>query len=235
LAAGGDVGMSDHDSSSLDPDEIKLKFKRWNDRYEKVEHGLESVRLNVLGSSNGMKAIKEAEKKELAEQKKEETLKRQALEKRVQLDLEAGLSVKNIRHNYRPVAFLILFDGDTMLEHAMELLRKQVSIVVNTGRPGVDQAVIVLTSPGGSVSAYGLASSQLIRIRKAGIQLVVCVDTVAASGGYMMASVADTICAAPFASKSHTSHHATLRILARIDPSSCTNANYLLFCLFVFK
>eukprot|EP00978_Attheya_sp_CCMP212_P017119 scaffold45436_cov49-Attheya_sp.AAC.4 len=195
-AAGSDVGHGD----SQDPDEIKLTLKRWNDRYEKFQPGLESVRLNVLGSSsNGMKAIKEAEKKELAEQKKEETSKRQALEKRVELDLEAGLSVKNIRHNYRPVAFLILFDGDTMLEHAMELLRKQVSIVVNTGRPGVDQAVIVLTSPGGSVSAYGLASSQLIRIRQAGIELVVCVDTVAASGGYMMASVADTICAAPFA------------------------------------
>eukprot|EP00978_Attheya_sp_CCMP212_P009135 scaffold21500_cov58-Attheya_sp.AAC.6 len=91
-----------------------------------------------------------------------------------------------------------------MLEHAMELLRKQVSIVVNTGHPGIDQAIIVLTSPGGSsVSAYGLASSQLIRICKACIQLVICVDTVAVSGGYMMASVFDMICAAPFASTSH--------------------------------
>jgi hypothetical protein len=52
---------------------------------------------------------------------------------------------------------------------------------------------------GGAVSQYGLAASQLVRIRKAGIHLTVCVDTVAASGGYMMASVADRICAAPFA------------------------------------
>eukprot|EP00978_Attheya_sp_CCMP212_P033636 scaffold136730_cov54-Attheya_sp.AAC.3 len=158
--------------------------------------------INVLGSSisNGMKEIKESEKKELAKQKKEETSKRKALEKRVQLDLEAGLSVKNICHNYRPVAFLILFDGDTMLEHAMELIgRQEVSTVVNTGRPGIDQAVIVLTTSGGSISDYGLASSQLIRIFKAGIQLIICVDTVTTSGGYMMASVFDKICATPFA------------------------------------
>eukprot|EP00978_Attheya_sp_CCMP212_P009125 scaffold21499_cov60-Attheya_sp.AAC.3 len=89
-----------------------------------------------------------------------------------------------------------------MLEHAMELIRRQkVSIVVNTGRPGIDQAVIVLTTSGGSISDYGLASSQLIRIRKAGIQLIICIDTVATSGGYMIASVFDKICAAPFARK----------------------------------
>jgi serine protease SohB len=73
-----------------------------------------------------------------------------------------------------------------------------VGMVVHCARPGVDQAVIVLTSPGGAVSSYGLAASQLIRLRKAGIKLVACVDTVAASGGYMMAAVADVIYAAPF-------------------------------------
>ena len=130
--------------------------------------------------------------------KEEEKKKRDELEKRVQKDLEAGLTVRNMRRNYRPVAFLVRFDGDTMLS-SMELLRKQVSIIVNCGRAGVDRAVVVITSPGGAVSPYGLAASQLVRIRKAGIQLVVCVDTVAASGGYMMAAVGDTVCAAPFA------------------------------------
>lgn len=62
------------------------------------------------------------------------------------------------------------------------------------------EVVILLESPGGGVSDYGLAASQLMRLRdELGIRLTVCVDKVAASGGYMMASVADTILAAPFA------------------------------------
>ncbi len=56
-----------------------------------------------------------------------------------------------------------------------------------------------MTSPGGFVSSYGFAASQLERIRKAGVTLAVCIDTVAASGGYMMACIAHTIVAAPFA------------------------------------
>ncbi|KAG7339260.1 peptidase S49 family protein [Nitzschia inconspicua] len=75
----------------------------------------------------------------------------------------------------------------------------QVSVVVSLAKPGHDKCVVSLTSPGGAVSQYGLAASQLVRIRKAGIHLTVCVDSIAASGGYMMASVADQIYAAPFA------------------------------------
>jgi serine protease SohB len=65
------------------------------------------------------------------------------------------------------------------------------------GREPIRQLVVV-TSPS-SISPYGLAASQLLRIRKSGIKLVVCVDTIAASGGYMMASVGDQIYAAPLA------------------------------------
>lgn len=56
-----------------------------------------------------------------------------------------------------------------------------------------------LESPGGVVHGYGLAASQLQRLRQAGVRLTVAVDKVAASGGYMMACVADRIVAAPFA------------------------------------
>ena len=96
------------------------------------------------------------------------------------------------------MVFYISFDGD-LLVSGLELLRKQVSLVVNLAKPGRDRCVVAVTSPGGAVSQYGLAASQLVRIRKAGIHLTCCVDTVAASGGYMMASVANEICAAPFA------------------------------------
>ena len=183
---------SDYDDENR---EVRVQFKRLNDRYEKAEDALNKVHLNVLGD---MKEVREAQRKEDKARKEEEKKKREELEKRVQKDLEAGLTIRNMRRNYRPVAFVVHFEGDTMLS-SMELLRKQVSIIVNCGRAGVDRAVIVITSPGGAVSPYGLAASQLVRIRKAGIQLVVCVDTVAASGGYMMASVGDIVCAAPFA------------------------------------
>ncbi len=62
-----------------------------------------------------------------------------------------------------------------------------------------DEVVIKLTSPGGMVNSYGLLSSQLLRLRNKGIYLTVCVDSVAASGGYLMACVANKIVAAPFA------------------------------------
>ena len=62
-----------------------------------------------------------------------------------------------------------------------------------------DEIVVNLESSGGMVHSYGLAASQLDRIKKQNIPLTVCVDKVAASGGYMMACVADKILAAPFA------------------------------------
>ena len=62
-----------------------------------------------------------------------------------------------------------------------------------------DEVLVRLESPGGMVHAYGLASSQLARLKHAQIPLTICVDKVAASGGYMMACLADKLVAAPFA------------------------------------
>jgi serine protease SohB len=59
--------------------------------------------------------------------------------------------------------------------------------------------VVKLDSPGGTVTGYGLAASQLQRIKDRGVKLTVLIDQVAASGGYMMAVVAHNIYAAPFA------------------------------------
>jgi serine protease SohB len=66
-------------------------------------------------------------------------------------------------------------------------------------RAGRDQIVLRLESPGGMVHGYGLAAAQLARLRDAGFHLTVCVDKVAASGGYMMACIAQEVIAAPFA------------------------------------
>lgn len=62
-----------------------------------------------------------------------------------------------------------------------------------------DEVVLVLNTGGGTVTGYGLAAAQLARLKPAGVNLTVCVEQVAASGGYMMACVADRILSAPFA------------------------------------
>ena len=93
--------------------------------------------------------------------------------------------------------FVLNFDGD-MLASQVASLREEISALLPEAGEG-DEVLVCLESPGGLVHGYGLAASQLQRIRDAGITLTIAVDKVAASGGYMMACVADKIIAAPFA------------------------------------
>ncbi len=92
--------------------------------------------------------------------------------------------------------FLLNFKGDIRAS-AVDQLREEITTVLSHATEN-DEVVVRLESAGGMVHSYGLAASQLDRIRKHGIPLTVCVDKVAASGGYMMACVADKILAAPF-------------------------------------
>ncbi len=80
----------------------------------------------------------------------------------------------------------------------VESLRREVDIITQIATPK-DEVVVRIDSPGGSVNGYGHAASQLLRVHSVGIPLTICVDEVAASGGYMCAAVADKIIAAPFA------------------------------------
>ena len=93
--------------------------------------------------------------------------------------------------------FLMNFEGD-LRASATEDLSDQISQVLAVAQ-AQDEVLLCLESPGGLVSGYGLAASELNRIKSAGIKLNICVDKVAASGGYMMACVADKLYAAPFA------------------------------------
>lgn len=93
--------------------------------------------------------------------------------------------------------FVLDFDGDIKAS-AVEQLRQEVSAILLVAKPG-DEVVLKLESPGGMVHGYGLAASQLQRLKEHKLNLTVCVDKIAASGGYMMASIADTIVSAPFA------------------------------------
>jgi serine protease SohB len=97
----------------------------------------------------------------------------------------------------RPRCFVIDFKGD-LKASAVPSLREEVSAVLDVATTD-DQVVVRLENHGGLVHEHGLAASQLARIRDRDIPLIVCVDKVAASGGYLMACVASTIYAAPFA------------------------------------
>jgi serine protease SohB len=93
--------------------------------------------------------------------------------------------------------YVLDFDGDIKAS-ATESMRHEITALL-TLATAKDEVVLRLESGGGMVHSYGLASSQLARIRQAGIPLTVCIDKVAASGGYMMACIGNKIISAPFA------------------------------------
>ena len=101
------------------------------------------------------------------------------------------------QEGHKKNVYVLNFDGD-INAHQTDNLREEITALLQVVTPE-DEVVVKVESPGGVVHGYGLAASQLLRIRDRGISLTVCVDRVAASGGYMMAVVANKIVAAPFA------------------------------------
>ncbi|EKM5760376.1 protease SohB [Cronobacter turicensis] len=97
----------------------------------------------------------------------------------------------------KPTLYVLDFKG-SIDAHEVTALREEVTAVLAVAKPA-DEVLLRLESPGGVVHGYGLAASQLQRLRERQIPLTVAVDKVAASGGYMMACVANKIVAAPFA------------------------------------
>ena len=125
------------------------------------------------------KKLNKAKKKQLSDEKK-------AIKKAAELDTPK-----------RSKVYVLNFDGNISAS-AVGHLREEITAVLTQATPN-DEVLLKLESSGGMVHSYGLASSQLDRLRKKNVPLTVCVDKVAASGGYMMACVADKILAAPFA------------------------------------
>ncbi len=97
----------------------------------------------------------------------------------------------------KPRTFVLDFKGD-MRASAVASLREEISALLQVAKPG-DDVLLKLENPGGTVHEHGLAASQLLRVKQRGFPLTVAVDKVAASGGYLMACVADRLIAAPFA------------------------------------
>ncbi|MFN7454531.1 MAG: protease SohB [Pseudobdellovibrionaceae bacterium] len=125
------------------------------------------------------------------EERKVEKKKRKAEQK------EKEKTQKQNPSQHEKRVFVLNFEGD-LHAHQVESLREEITAILQTATTE-DEVVIKLESPGGVVHGYGLAASQLARFRERGIPLTVCVDKVAASGGYMMAVLGNKILAAPFA------------------------------------
>ncbi|MFC6635416.1 protease SohB [Microbulbifer taiwanensis] len=190
-----------------------------NDRYEQFKETLLEAVMDKHEFSRRRKQLtrdKKAQEKALAKKHKAEQKKKpqqkvlqsglESTETPVpgqgEADAEAGEQHTPAVITEKPAGerkriYVMHFDGDIKAS-ALSQLREEITAVLEVAEPG-DEVVVCLESPGGMVANYGLAASQLARVRSAGILLTIAVDKVAASGGYMMACVADRILAAPFA------------------------------------
>lgn len=155
-----------------------IEIRNLNDKYEHIGKTLTSV---VEGPEETKQRHKDEKK---ADKQKKKAEKKQS---------KKGDSDKETRKRL----YVLDFDGDIKAS-AADNLREEISAVLPQVREG-DEILVKVESPGGLVHGYGLAASQLQRIRNAGVPLTIAVDKVAASGGYMMACVADRIISAPFA------------------------------------
>jgi len=124
-------------------------------------------------------------------------LDKEQLKKKAKADKKAAKAEKKQDKEDDRRLFVIDFKG-SMDAHEVDHLREEVTAVLCNAEEG-DEVLVKIESGGGVVHGYGLAASQLQRIKDKGIPLTACVDKVAASGGYMMACVADKVYAAPFA------------------------------------
>ncbi|KGK41579.1 peptidase [Nitrincola sp. A-D6] len=156
-----------------------VEVKNLNDKYKEMYEALEEA---VLDDELLRQRIKQERKQEKADAK----ARRKAAKK------------GELEETDKKRIYVLDFDGDISAS-ATDNLREEVTAILAIARPEIDEVVLNLESPGGMVHAYGFASSQLERLRRKQINLTVCVDKVAASGGYMMACIANKILAAPFA------------------------------------
>ncbi len=157
----------------------KITVKRLNSHYDQMAR---LMKYEMLPTNGQKQAIKEERKKRKAEKK--EAKKREKTE-----DEDTQSERKRI--------FTITFKGD-ILASAVQSIREEITAILMIVQED-DEVVLKLESSGGAVHAYGLAASQLTRLKDKNIPITVCVDKVAASGGYMMACVGNRILAAPFA------------------------------------
>lgn len=148
----------------------RLSVEHLNDS---VRQRTDAIRRTILGKRESRKLVKER--------------KKEAKRKKAKADPA----------NRRRRVFVLDFKGDIRAT-ATASLREEISAIIEIAEEG-DEVLLRLENTGGAVHEHGLAASQLLRLRARGIPLIVAVDKVAASGGYLMACAGDRIVAAPFA------------------------------------
>jgi serine protease SohB len=178
VTAAGSKGKKKHDKGHIEVTKLNDKFKEMADT-------LRHAALDKLSLKQEQKNEKKKRKLEQKERKKS------SKEQSGEHDESSPVASSKKR------VFVLDFHGDIKAS-ATESLRQEITSVLSLATEK-DEVVVKVESGGGLVHSYGLASSQLARITDRKIPLTVCVDKVAASGGYMMACVADKILAAPFA------------------------------------
>ena len=156
-----------------------IEVRDLNEKYRQIGDSIK----HMVVEPDELKALKKAQKKA------DKQLAKQAKKKSGKPAESAGERRKRL--------YVLNFEGD-LKASAVDNLREEISAVLPQIVPG-DEMLVKVESPGGLVHSYGLAASQLRRIRDAQVPLTIAVDKVAASGGYMMACVANQIVAAPFA------------------------------------
>lgn len=148
-----------------------IEIERMNDRLTELRHAIDQT---VMPRTKYKKAAKQEAKA------------------RKEADKESAKTDEDRRR-----LWVLDFKGDLQGSH-VDNLRQEITAVLLAATER-DEVLVKVESAGGLVHAYGLAASQLARVKEAGVRLTAAVDRVAASGGYMMAAVADRIIAAPFA------------------------------------
>ncbi|CAL4326343.1 protease SohB [Buchnera aphidicola] len=161
---------------------IKNTFKITvlNDHYKDIKNNVFLSTMNSFEKKIWLKKEKEKNKKNNKEEKKK-ILQNQA----------------QYFRNKKKVLYVLDFKGGVYANEVIGL-REEISAILSVANQK-DEVLLRLESSGGVIHGYGLAASQLNRLREKGIRLIVSVDKIAASGGYMMACVADYIVSAPFA------------------------------------
>lgn len=187
LIVGSSMARGRRGSAADSPESGDIVITKYNECLEDFE---EALSISRLEPAMRKQAGKERKARDKAERKAAKLAAKKAKRQR-------GKGETLVPENPLPRTFVLDFDGDIRAS-SVEKLRREITAVL-TSATSDDEVLLRLDSGGGTVNGYGLGAAQLDRIRKRRIPLVICVDKVAASGGYMMACVADKIIAAPFA------------------------------------
>lgn len=166
-----------------------IELQKINDLHDSFKDVFNQVQ---MGEQSFMKKKQADMKAKRKQEKKEQKSKKKQTAKEKSTDAD-----ETTESDRKKKLYVLNFEGDIQASQVSALRNEITAVLVDATKD--DEVLVGVQSPGGLVHAYGLAASQLLRIRRAGIKLTVAVDQVAASGGYLMATVADRIIAAPFA------------------------------------